>query len=74
MSAPDRSARDRTDLGVFEDRIHPPGERWVTIVMPSGSVGQVHFPDELWDDDVLPNLRKRYAARTCGSSHDDLEL
>lgn len=50
--------------GVYEDDIHPPGEHWVTILLPSGDVGSVHFPDELWDENVIPHLWKRYHAKT----------
>lgn len=50
--------------GVYEEEIHPPGEHWVKILTPSGRVGIVHFPDELWDDSVMPNLWKRYRAKT----------
>lgn len=50
--------------GVYEEDIHPPGEHWVAILMPSGKVGTVKFPDELWDDDVIPNLWRRFDAKT----------
>lgn len=36
----------------------------MTILLPSGKVGIVHFPDELWDDDVIPNLWKRFDEKT----------
>lgn len=52
------------DPGVYEDDIHPPGEHWVTILLPSGKVGSVHFPEELWDENVIPHLWKRYHAKT----------
>jgi hypothetical protein len=52
------------DPGVYEEDIHPPGEHWVVILMPSGRVGTVKFPDELWDDAVIPNLWKRFDAKT----------
>lgn len=50
--------------GVYEEEIHPPGEHWVAILMPDGKVGTVKFPDELWDDDVIPNLWRRFDAKT----------
>lgn len=50
--------------GVYEEEIHPPGEHWVVILLPSGKVGTVKFPDELWDDDVIPNLWRRFDAKT----------
>jgi hypothetical protein len=50
--------------GVYEEEIHPPGEHWVAILMPSGKVGTVKFPDELWDENVIPNLWKRFDAKT----------
>lgn len=50
--------------GVYEEEIHAPGEHWVTILLPSGAVGTVRFPDELWDDSVIPNLWKRFDAKT----------
>lgn len=54
----------RYEPGVYEEEIHPPGEHWVAILMPSGKVGTVKFPDELWDDSVIPNLWKRFDAKT----------
>lgn len=50
--------------GVYEEEIHPPGEHWYKIVMPSGRVGIVHFPDELWDEQLFPNLQRRFEAKT----------
>lgn len=50
--------------GVYEEEIHPPGEHWYKIVMPSGAVGVVHFPDELWDEALFPNLQRRFEAKT----------
>lgn len=50
--------------GVYEEEIHPPGEHWVVILMPDGKVGTVKFPDALWDDDVIPNLWRRFDAKT----------
>jgi hypothetical protein len=52
------------DPGVYEEEIHPPGEHWVTILMPDGQVGTVRFPDALWDDHVIPHLWKRFHAKT----------
>lgn len=49
--------------GVYEEEIHPPGEHWYKIVMPSGSVSIVHFADELWDESVFPNLQRRFEAK-----------
>lgn len=49
--------------GVYEEEIHPPGEHWYKIVMPSGSVSIVHFVDELWDETVFPNLQRRFEAK-----------
>lgn len=50
--------------GVYEEEIHPPGEHWVVILLPSGKVGTVKFPDELWDENVIPHLWKRFDAKT----------
>lgn len=50
--------------GVYEDEIHPPGERWFKIVMPSGNVGIVHFPEELCDEALVGNLWKRYWSKS----------
>lgn len=50
--------------GVYEDEIHPPGEHWYKILMPSGKVGTVRVPDELWDESLLPNLVRRFEAKT----------
>lgn len=50
--------------GVYEDEICPPGEHWYKILMPSGKVGTVRLPDELWDESLLPNLVRRYEAKT----------
>lgn len=49
--------------GVYEEEIHPPGEHWYKIVMPSGSVSIVHFADELWDESVFRNLERRFEAK-----------
>jgi hypothetical protein len=49
--------------GVYEEDIHPPGEHWYTILMPSGNIGTVRLPDELWDEAVVSNLWKRYEAK-----------
>jgi hypothetical protein len=46
--------------GVYEDEIHPPGEHWYKILTPSGAVGTMHLPDELWDRDVVGSLRKLF--------------
>lgn len=58
------SARATYEPGVYEDDIHPPGEHWVTILLPSGEIGTVHFPDALWDENVIPHLWKRFHAKT----------
>jgi hypothetical protein len=50
--------------GVYEEEIHPPGEQWYKIVMPSGAVGIVHVPDEFWDEDVLLDLQIRFERKT----------
>lgn len=50
--------------GVYEDEIHPPGEHWYKILMPSGNVGTVRLPDELWDESLMPNLVRRFEAKT----------
>lgn len=50
--------------GVYEEEIHPPGEHWVKILMPSGNVGVIKYPDELWDDTVMPDLWRRYKEKT----------
>lgn len=50
--------------GVYEDEIAPSGEHWYKVVMPSGKIGTVHFPDDLWDESVLPNLWRRFEAKT----------
>lgn len=55
--------RVKYEPGVYEEDIHPPGEHWVVILMPDGKVGTVKFPDELWDDDVIPNLWRRFDAK-----------
>lgn len=52
------------DPGVYQEDIAPPGEQWFKIVMPSGRVGIVHFPDELCDMALLPNLWRRFHAKT----------
>jgi len=36
--------------GVYEEEIAPPGEHWYKVVLSSGKVGLVHFPDELCDE------------------------
>lgn len=59
-----RMPKPQYDPGVYEDDIHPPGEHWVTILLPSGKIGTVHFPDELWDDRVIAHLWKRFHAKT----------
>ncbi len=50
----------KPEAGVYEEEIHPPGEHWYKIVMPSGNVGIVHFPDELCDEEVVRTLWKRF--------------
>jgi hypothetical protein len=52
--------RDSPGPGVYEDEIHPPGEHWYKILMPSGRIGTVHLPDELWDKDVVDELWRRF--------------
>lgn len=50
--------------GVYREDIAPPGEQWFKIVMPSGAVGTVHFPDELCDEALQANLWKRFWAKS----------
>lgn len=49
--------------GVYEEEITPPGERWFKIVLSSGKVGLVHFPDELVDAQFIDSLRIRLDAK-----------
>lgn len=53
-----------TAPGVYREEIAPPGEQWFKIVMPSGTVGIVHFPDELCDSGLQANLWKRFWAKS----------
>jgi hypothetical protein len=41
----------RPERGVYVEEIAPPGEYWYKVVLSSGKVGIVHFPDELIDPD-----------------------
>ena len=59
-----RQATISPSAGVYEEEIHPEGEHWVKILMPSGRVGVVKLPDELWDDEVIPSLWRRYYQKT----------
>ena len=43
--------------GVYEEEIAPPGEHWYKVVLSSGKVGSVHFPDELVDAQLVGRLR-----------------
>jgi hypothetical protein len=49
--------------GVYEEEIAPPGEHWYKVVLSSGKVGLIHFPDELWDTDLGDNLIRRLDAK-----------
>lgn len=49
--------------GVYEEEVAPPGEHWYKIVLSSGKVGLVHFPDELVDAGLIDSLRHRLDAR-----------
>jgi hypothetical protein len=49
--------------GVYREEIHPPGEHWIKILMPDGKVGTVRFPDELWDERVIPDLWELFDAK-----------
>ena len=56
--------RNSSKPGVYEEEIHPPGEHWYKIVMPSGKIGTLHLPDELWDEDVVESLWKRFEKKS----------
>lgn len=49
--------------GVYEEEIAPPGEHWYKVVLSSGKVGLVHFPDELVDAQLVGTLRMRLDAK-----------
>lgn len=51
------------DRGVYEEEVAPPGEHWYKIVLSSGKVGLVHFPDELVDAGLIDSLRHRLDAK-----------
>lgn len=53
---------ERSERGVFEEKITPPGERWFKVVTSSGKVGTVHLPAELVDPDFAANLWRRLDA------------
>jgi DNA-binding Xre family transcriptional regulator len=54
--------------GVYTEEIAPPGETWYKIVLSSGKVGIVHFPNELVDSGLLENLWRRLDARDPAAS------
>lgn len=49
--------------GVYEEEIASPGEHWYKVVLSSGKVGLVHFPDELVDAGLIDILRVRLDAK-----------
>ncbi|MDB4871982.1 MAG: hypothetical protein JWL97_2986 [Gemmatimonadales bacterium] len=58
-SPPVSAAPSTAERGVYVEEIAPPGETWYKVVLSTGKVGIVHFPDELVDPGLYENLCRR---------------